>query len=110
MFLERLVLKNVRSIENFELTFSTAAGRCRQWTILLGENGAGKSTVLRSIALALAGSDGLPELLVDQDRWIRRGEREAQICADLITAEGERRQVALRLRRGQPLGQTFADN
>lgn len=110
MFLERLVLKNVRSIENLELTFSTAAGKCRPWTILLGENGAGKSTVLRSIALALAGSDGLPELLPEQDRWIRRGEKEAEIHADLVTADGERRQIALRLRRGQPLGRTFSNN
>ena len=110
MFLKRLILENVRSLEHFDLSFEKSDGESRQWTILLGENGAGKSTVLRSIALALAGSNALPELLTNSDDWIRRGADLASIELDLVTAEGEARHVALHLRRGEPLSKTFSDN
>ena len=110
MFLKKLTLENVRSIRNLELSFDGAEGSPRQWTMLLGENGAGKSTVLRSIALALAGSNALPELLADPEYWIRRDARGAEIRLDLVTGENEPREIALRLRRGQGLSRTFSEN
>ena len=106
MFLERIELENVRSIAALDLPLSHE-GRVRPWTMLLGENGAGKSTVLRAVALALAGSEALPELLADSDRWIRRGARHAAIRLALVTAAGEKRRVELRLRRGDSLAKTF---
>ena len=80
------------------------------WTLLLGENGAGKSTVLRAIALGLAGSDALPELLLAGDDWIKRGQKAGRIALDLVTAEGERRHVELGLVRGEGLSKTFEKN
>ncbi|MEM8994725.1 MAG: AAA family ATPase [Acidobacteriota bacterium] len=53
--IEKVVLRDFRSIES--LTLNMAAGDADRagWTVLLGENGTGKSTVLHGIALALAG-------------------------------------------------------
>lgn len=113
MFLQRIVLENVRSIEHLELPFAGpgGGGGTRKWTFLLGENGTGKSTVLRSIALVLAGSEALPELLgANPDDWIRRGKRECAIRADLVTASGEQRSVGLRLGRGQRIKEVFERN
>src|SRR3954451_13279816 len=109
MFLRRLVLENVRSIERLDLPL--AAGRDgRKWTLLLGENGCGKSTVLRAIALLLAGSDALPELLGDVDTWIRLGHDACALEADLATAAGELRHVRLTIRRGDSIRTVFERN
>ena len=110
MFLQRLVLENVRSIEHLEISFLKNADELRQWTFILGENGSGKSTILRAIALLLAGSEALPELLGNPDSWIRNGKEECLIHADLVNKEGRVRPVDLRLRRGQFLKETFEHN
>ena len=48
---EKVVLKNIGPFTDMEFTFP------KPWTVLLGNNGCGKSTVLRAIALALSGDD-----------------------------------------------------
>lgn len=95
MFLQRVTLENVRSIEHLDLPIATEPGEARKWTFLLGENGTGKSTLLRAIALVLAGSEALPELLANPRDWIRFGASSARIHADLVTAEGEERDAEM---------------
>jgi predicted ATP-binding protein involved in virulence len=99
VFLRRIALENVRSIEQLDLPVTTTEGNSRKWTFVLGENGTGKSTLLRSIALVLAGSDALPELLGTPSDWVRFGKKEARIHADLVTAEGEPRTADLTIAR-----------
>ena len=59
MFLTRLRLRDVRAHVELDLRFTREDGSVRPWTFLLGENGVGKSTVVRALALVLAGSDAL---------------------------------------------------
>lgn len=110
MFLRKLILQNVRSIEQLEIPFTDLEGGTRKWTLLLGENGCGKSTVLRSISLLLAGSEALPELLGNPDTWIRLGRKDCTFHADLVTADNEERSVDFKLRRGIGLKEVFAEN
>jgi predicted ATPase len=110
MFLQKLVLENVRSIEHLEISFVKKQNEIRKWTFILGENGCGKSTILRSIALLLAGSEALPELLGNPDSWIRNGKEECSIHADLVNKEGDIRSIDLKLKRGQSLFETFEHN
>jgi predicted ATPase len=100
MFLRRLHLKNIRSVSDLTISFEEAKGGARRWTYLLGENGSGKSTVLRAIALVLVGSEALPQLMGDHDSWIREGENEALIEAEIATAKNERRTATLSFTRG----------
>ena len=51
--LTRLRLENIRCFESVSLDF-TRDGKPTDWVVILGDNGTGKSTLLRSIALALA--------------------------------------------------------
>jgi energy-coupling factor transporter ATP-binding protein EcfA2 len=95
MFLRRIVIDNVRSVKHLDLNLAAGGGDGRQWTFLLGENGTGKSTILRSIALVLAGSDALPELLGNAGDWVRFKAREARIRAELMTADGEPRSAEI---------------
>lgn len=109
MFLRELSIRDVRSVRALDLDFS-AAGGSRKWTFFIGTNGVGKSTILRSIALLLAGSDALPELLGDVDSWVRHGEDAASIHGTLVTQRGESRSVSLLLERGDTLRQVMARN
>ena len=104
MFLRSVHLKNIRSLRDVSLPFARNGGDARRWTLVLGENGSGKSTILRAIALGLAGSEALPDLLGDVDGWIANGEKKATIELEIATAEGEPRSIRLELHRG--LGKT----
>ncbi|MES9972143.1 MAG: AAA family ATPase [Candidatus Thiodiazotropha sp.] len=102
MFLKSVEIRNIRSIENIQLDFQDSAAKQgnRKWTILLGENGTGKSSVLRSIGLLLAGSDALPFLLGEPDSWIRNGCDQAAILATLQTARHEDRCIEIHFKQG----------
>jgi DNA repair ATPase RecN len=94
MPVRKLVIENVRSIEHVEIDFSTSDD-WRKWTVLLGENGTGKTTILRSAALVLAGSDALGDLLREPATWVRNGAKSASITAEFTTRDGELRRAAL---------------
>jgi predicted ATPase len=100
VFLRRLTLKNIRSIEALELDFSFI-DEARAWTYLLGENGTGKSSVLRAIALIMAGSEAIYEIVRNPDDWIRLGSDEAQIAVEFSTQDHELRHSELHFVRGQ---------
>ena len=53
MYIQKAEIKNIRSIKNFKIYFGQSSG----WHVLIGDNGAGKSTIIRSIALALVGDE-----------------------------------------------------
>jgi predicted ATP-binding protein involved in virulence len=94
MPLRRLAVRNVRSLREIDIDFSRGED-WRHWTVLLGENGTGKSTLLRCIALAMAGSDAIAELFRDPPTWVRNGEEKASIEAEFTTKDGELRQARL---------------
>ncbi len=60
MYLKKVEIKNIRSITHFELEFEE--GKEAGWHVLLGSNGAGKSTIIRSIAAALIGPDEIGQV------------------------------------------------
>ena len=99
MFLRHLRIRNLRSIRELNLSFEAGTAG-RKWTYLLGENGTGKSSVLRSLALAFAGSDAAAELVGTPDDWIRLGSDTAQIRVEFATARGEDRYACLNFTRG----------
>lgn len=50
IYIKNLKLKNIRTFGEVELKFELEDGTLPQWTILLGDNGIGKTTLLQSIA------------------------------------------------------------
>ena len=72
--------------------------------MLVGENGSGKTTVLQAIAMVMGGADVLQELLDDVDSWIRGGANDAEILAEIETAKGASRSIAVRMKRGDTAG------
>lgn len=100
MFLKSLVLENVRCFENLSLDFSEPEESIRRWTIVIGENGTGKSTILRAAALVTCGSDALVEHLDDPNTWIRNGADGCKISAQLQTKAGEVRDISISINKG----------
>jgi hypothetical protein len=55
MYIRKLEVKNLKRLSDFKLDFARPDGTPRMWTVLIGENGTGKTSILQAIALAAAG-------------------------------------------------------
>lgn len=74
MFLRRLEIEDFRSIGFMDLEFLRQDGAgILDRSLLVGENGTGKSSVLRAAALVLAGSEALAALVTEPSTWVRNG-------------------------------------
>jgi energy-coupling factor transporter ATP-binding protein EcfA2 len=71
MHIASIRIRNIRSIREleWELGEQNPAG----WHVVLGDNGSGKSTFLKAIALALIGPKEAQGLRQRWDEWLRRG-------------------------------------
>lgn len=75
MYIQKAEIKNIRSIVDFEIEFKNPAG----WHVLIGDNGAGKSTIIRSLALALVGEKQAQGLRADWEDWLNKYEKKGSI-------------------------------
>lgn len=97
MKLAKIALENFRHLGTaeapFELSFTDALDRVRDFTLLVGPNASGKTTVLDAIALALGRSVGMeslrPDLKVTPRTIVRRGELQAKVTCWLRFSEAE---------------------
>lgn len=76
MYIKQVKIQNIRSIESFEMVFEQPAG----WHVIIGDNGAGKSSVVRAIALALVGPKEVLGLRADWREWLNRNSNEGKIA------------------------------
>ena len=87
----QLKLSNIRSFTKFDLKLAGPSGppNAGQWALILGDNGVGKSTILRALVLALADPDVSTAVLQTQKSpapLIRRGSDEGNI---VLTVNGD---------------------
>ena len=88
LYMSRLTLKNVRCFKNIDLEFSSASSPV-PWTMVLGDNSTGKTTLLRCIAMGLCDESSAAGLLKESNEGIiRRKAREAEISVYLLDKEG----------------------
>ena len=79
MYLERIEIQNIRSIQSavWDNGFNPPAGA--GWHVILGDNGSGKSSFIRAVALALVGPSEAKALRQDWNEWLRRGEQRGSV-------------------------------
>ncbi len=93
----RISLENIRCFENFDLALADDAEPAL-FTMILGDNAAGKSTLLRSIALGLSSESDASALLKRlPGAFVRRGAEEGSIRLELYDPDNGR-QLAITTR------------
>lgn len=113
MFLKEIELTNFKCHDNLYLSFenlSDGKNPIRKTTFLLGENGTGKSALLKAVALVTAGSSALGDLMGVPDEWVKNGKKFCEIAATLTTADGEERRIKLRVERDFQLKEIIDQN
>ena len=86
MYINKIEIQNIRSISHLEMTFdNNHAG----WHVLIGDNGTGKSTVIKSISAALIGINEFYALRQDPQDWFNQKkwiERESLLLGGITLA------------------------
>jgi len=83
MKIKSVKLENIRCFEELKLNFVANSGIIN-WILILGDNGVGKSTILRSIALGLTEESGASGLLDELGSdWIRKGHKDGKIKIEI---------------------------
>ena len=81
MYITRIVLKNVRSLKS--ITWEIEKNQCPGWHVIIGDNGSGKSTFLKSISLVLIFNQ-FDALRQDSNEWLNRNADNGHISIELL--------------------------
>lgn len=87
MYLTRIVIENIRGFgeadQKVDIPFERPSGDYAGWTVVAGRNGAGKSSLLKSIALSIAGPSAARALQESFAGWIRSGATTASVATQI---------------------------
>lgn len=75
MYIKKATIINIRNIKHLEIDFPKPAG----WHVFIGDNGAGKSTILRAFALAIIGPAESNALRLQLKNFIHHDEQEGSV-------------------------------
>lgn len=76
MYLKKLHLRDIKILADQVFSFETEAGQPRLWTVLIGNNGLCKTTVLQAIALAAVGEKQAVGLVDDAESFKNSNHRD----------------------------------
>jgi len=79
MYVEKLTIENIRGIEKLSIDFTKQERP--GWHVLIGDNGSGKSTILRALSLALIGPNDIKAFRLDFRDWLRKDSGEGYVSA-----------------------------
>jgi len=78
-YITAIELHNFRAIEHLTIEFSAVQENHTPWLVLLGENGIGKSSILKAVALALMDKEHYKSLNLDASTFVRYGHRSGYV-------------------------------
>lgn len=81
MYLETCTIKHIKCFDEITLDFRNPDGSVRLWNVIIGENGTGKTTLLKAIAIALLGEKAASVLLPRPRGWVRARQEAGEIDA-----------------------------
>ena len=103
MFVKSIEFENVRGFKRLRFEFERPEGGYAGWTVFVGGNSSGKSTLLKGIALALLGPETGRQLMGNPSGWIHTEEKRAHAVAGI---SWDREQDAFK-KGGAPPGLAF---
>jgi energy-coupling factor transporter ATP-binding protein EcfA2 len=66
MYVKKIDIKNIRAVTGFTMNFNKPEG----WHVIIGDNGAGKSTIIRSVALTMVGPKEIYGIKPNWNKWL----------------------------------------
>ena len=95
----KLRLENIKCFKEIEIPFESVDGSARSWSLFVGDNGQGKTTILRSLAMGLCDDDWAAALRSElHGEFLRRGEKKGSIEVCLGNSNGEKYTVRTRIK------------
>lgn len=89
MYVDRVTLKNLRGFPELEFDLSRGNATHAGWTVFTGNNGSGKSSLLKAIAVALTGRDTAVALQTDFHGWVRAHQPFALIELEIVRVKAD---------------------
>src|SRR5260370_40573339 len=84
MYLNRVVLQNIKGFsEKCDLDFQSDDDRYPGWSVITGDNGSGKTAILKAIAIAILGPDQIRGLIPDFSGWVTGGAETCSISIEI---------------------------
>jgi len=89
MYVKSLKLDKVKGFDTLDFNFQRPDGSFAGWTVLVGGNASGKTTILKCIALAVMGPDAGRQLLGVPTGWIQEGASRASATVTVVRDPNE---------------------
>ena len=83
MYIRKVVLENIKGFGKAELDFCPDGSDFPGWAVVTGDNGTGKTALLRAIALAIAGPTDARQLVPDFRGWVAAGATRGTISVEI---------------------------
>lgn len=88
MYISKIELKNIRGFKNLEFELVRPDDTYAGWTVFTGDNGSGKSSLLKAIAVGLTGKETARALQPNFQRWVREGATNGSIELTIAPEKG----------------------
>jgi energy-coupling factor transporter ATP-binding protein EcfA2 len=89
MYLSRIEIENIRGFRSgdlkVDLDLRRPDGSYAGWTVIAGRNGAGKSSLLKSIALVVVGPSAARALQPSLSGWLHAGKKDGEVIAHMVS-------------------------
>ena len=82
MYIRSVKIQNIKSIKDLSIDFSQ--GPYPGWHVVIGDNGSGKTTVAKSIALGLIGGSQGMGLRENWHNWLRLNTRSGKVLLTIL--------------------------
>lgn len=82
MYIRSVEIENIKAINQFTMSFPE--GKEAGWHVLIGDNGTGKSTIVRSIAAVLVGRNEIEQIRPYWGEWLALASTNGRIHLELL--------------------------